>query len=309
MMNIKRGLTYFIVFDVIFAIVLISDFSYQSKNNGASMFSPVKQWWTQINQPKEKQKIAIENAINQNQLEQNSVGQKPLSSVITIPKKEEVIVLTETNTQKDNIAPMKDMAAMVSTQIATQNEEVKTQLVEQNNPEHEVHMINGIKQPIIKTEKKQAAICVNYGPLNIEQKASLDVILTQNKVPPSSYIATKEPLYEISWNLGANKVQAIELFEAQKNDGPLQDEKFKLKQDLQGNWFVPVSTIAGDAAMAKKMVGELESSATGLGGKWEYKEKSDGYFYQFKDIGSMPVKTVDTMNQTINVLKTPCESH
>lgn len=160
--------------------------------------------------------------------------------------------------------------------------------------------------PSILNPVKKSSICVNYGPLGIQDKAAMNVILNQGKVDKSQYMASQSQLYEVYWNLGSDKLKAIEMFEAQKNDGPLQDEKFKIRQEQAGNWVVPVSVVAGDTKLAQKMVNDLSQSAKNIGGKWEYKEKGVGYFYQFKDINSLPPKTLGVMNQTINVLKTPC---
>lgn len=160
--------------------------------------------------------------------------------------------------------------------------------------------------PAMVMPVKKNSICVNYGPLNIQDKAAMNVILTQGKIDKHQYVASQSQLYDVYWNLGDDKLKAIEMFEAQKNDGPLQDEKFKIRQEQSGIWVVPVSTVAGDTKLAQKMADDLANSAKKIGGKWEYKEKGIGYFYQFKDINALPAKTLGVMNQTLNVLKTPC---
>lgn len=156
------------------------------------------------------------------------------------------------------------------------------------------------------TKSNTDGVCISYGPLNLEQKVAFDLILNSNKISNQFYVENKLPLFSVYWNLGKDKLQAIDLFEKQKNDGALQDEKFKLTQNLEGEWIVPITTISGSPELAQKMTNELAKSSKSFGGKWEYKTKSEGYFYRFKDITALPNKTVETINHSINTLKTPC---
>lgn len=225
----RKGLFYFITFDLIIAAFLIINFNFKANNNGSNIVTPVIDWVNAL-EPKE---------------DSTSSNGRFFQSKLNV-----------------------------------------------SDDTYVTH-----KQPI----------CVTYGPLTLEQKSSLDVILKNNQVGESELLnINKSPLYEIIWNLGSDKLTAIELFEKQKNEGALEDEKFKLLQNTNGQWIVPVSTIAGNMSVAKKMTESLSKSAQGLGGKWEFKNKSDGYFYQFKNMSLIPNKTINIINNSIDTLKTPC---
>lgn len=266
----KKALLYFVLFDLVFVGGVVVNSYYKHKNDGQGISS------------------YISNGLN-------TFATK--LSDLTTEQKKEILISKETNLPRNNpiiIEPEVTKTPQESLPVVT--------------PPIEVNL-NGIKAPLVteKIEKKtHIPMCVTYGPLNIEEKAAMDVTLTKTKIAPQNYIMTKEPLYEIYWNLGANQIQAVELFESQKNGGPLQDEKFKIRKDLDGSWIVPVSTISGNKDIAKQKTLELEKSANGIGGSWGFKEKAEGYYYQFKDITTLPVNSIDTINQMVNVLKTPC---
>lgn len=268
----KKALLYFILFDLIFVGGVVVNSYYKHENDGKGISQSVSGF---INM--------ISTKVNETTDEQ----------------KKEMIISQETKLPRNNPIILTPEPEAISPVV-----EVKT------TPLAPVEVnLNGIKAPLVteKVEKKvHVPMCVTYGPLNLQEKATMDVTLAKTKIAPQSYIMTKEPLYEIYWNLGANQVQAVELFEAQKNGGPLQDEKFKIRKDLDGSWIVPVSTISGNKEVAQQKTQELEKSANGIGGTWGFKEKSEGYYYQFKDITTLPVNSVDTINQMVSVLKTPC---
>lgn len=200
-----------------------------------------------------------------------------------------------------------------------------------NNTEKSSYDLDNIEvlESSIKTEEKTSAVitdkvtnekdnlvlknipvafplCVNYGPLSIEQKASFDLVISKHNIDPSLFKQLEDDLYEIYWNLGENPEKAVELFERQKNDGALKDAKFKLKKDDKGNYIVPISTVAGNLDMAHKMTSELKNSSSQIGGTWEYRAIDKGYFYQFPDIKKVDIKAIDTINQVIDTLKTTC---
>jgi hypothetical protein len=147
-------------------------------------------------------------------------------------------------------------------------------------------------------------VCMSYGPLNLEQKALFDVVLKKaslNNLP----VVSQRPLYQIYWDLGKDKEQAITLFEKQKNGGPLQDVRFKLTQQESGEWIVPIATISGNAQMAQTISNQLDAKAH-AGGKWLSQPMGDGYFYRFKDLNLVPEDSLNLLDKAVNVTKSPC---
>jgi hypothetical protein len=160
--------------------------------------------------------------------------------------------------------------------------------------------------PVIQ---KQAPVgsCVVYGPVPLDSKNTLDLLFNKAQVLNSAQIFNK-PVYEIVWNLGHNKVTAIELFEHQKNGGPLQDSKFKLTSDKNGDWIVPIAEITADeqkAAIATKELGE-KAQQSNTGGKWQYRAKTDIYFYQFKNNAIIPLDVQGVLDKTFAIPKAGC---
>lgn len=149
-----------------------------------------------------------------------------------------------------------------------------------------------------------APVCMTYGPLNLEQKALFDVILKKSNLDNLPAVSQR-PVYQIYWDLGKDKVQAITLFEKQKNGGALQDERFKLSQQDNGEWIVPIATISGNEQMAQTISSQLDAKAH-AGGKWTSQPMGDGYFYRFKDLNLLPADSLNLMDKAVNVTKSPC---
>lgn len=149
-----------------------------------------------------------------------------------------------------------------------------------------------------------APVCMTYGPLNLEQKALFDVILKKSNLENLPAVSQR-PVYQIYWDLGKDKVQAITLFEKQKNGGALQDERFKLSQQDNGEWIVPIATISGNEQMAQTISSQLDAKAH-AGGKWTSQPMGDGYFYRFKDLNLLPADSLNLMDKAVNVTKSPC---
>lgn len=275
----NKGLFYFIVFDLFLAVLLIFNFNFKNHNDGQGLFASFSAWvdsqTTPIAKPTDSQNT------------QTTLSNKDVNMANPVPK------LSPTQTNQDlnkanSSVNVNALATNNSSPIGTSADKNADNLNNTNNNSNG----NGV--------------CISYGPLNLEQKVALDLILNSNKINHQFYTENKFPLFSVYWNLGKDKLQAIDLFEKQKNEGALQDEKFKLTQSLEGEWIVPITTISGNADLAQKMTHELAKSSKSFGGKWEYKAQSEGYFYRFKDITSLPNKTVETINHSINTLKTPC---
>jgi hypothetical protein len=149
-------------------------------------------------------------------------------------------------------------------------------------------------------------VCIVYGPLNLEEKSELDVIMSESSIPSDLVSISQIPLFEIYWNLGSNKIHAMNLFEEQKNNGALQDERFKLSQEDDGNWIISITTVSGDIKLAQTMTAQLGEASKQYGGTWQYRSKNNGYFYKFKDITKIPDRTINIINHSLNVLKVPC---
>lgn len=265
----NKGFFYFIVFDVFLAILLIFNFNFKNHNEGQGLFTSFSAWVDSQSAPLTKATDSPTNQIAKPQVE--------------LPNK----AVNNTN-------------LLTSTTPATLDN--KSNVLLNNSIDSNKVVTNGNSINRNNTD----GVCISYGPLNLEQKVALDLILNSNKINNQFYVENKLPLFSVYWNLGKDKLQAIDLFEKQKNDGALQDEKFKLTQNLEGEWIVPITTVSGNAELAQKMTNELAKSSKSFGGKWEYKPKSEGYFYRFKDITALPNKTVETINHSINTTKTPC---
>lgn len=152
-----------------------------------------------------------------------------------------------------------------------------------------------------------APVCVVYGPMNLEQKATMDALLVSQKTQNSASVYMKN-MYEILWNLGKDKEQAEILFNKQKQGGALQDEKFKLTVDENQDWIVSITLIPDSEETAHQLATQLADKAnkSKAGGQWQYRTKPSGYFYRFNNINAINVQTQETIAHTINVSKQPC---
>ena len=292
----KRYIMPFFLVNILIAGALIANLGFQSSNGGNNLWAPVVNWWNKVNTVDSTPVLT----------KTNQVPLVPTPTMLTsnITVKESPTLPATVDTPVTRVSPDSYGSASVNTD--------SNDLAQSLTNTKVVPVIAPVAKPVVTTELKapaHAPVCVTYGPMNLEQKASLDVILIKYKLSNSSTLVTsKEPLYQIDWNLGSDKVNAVKLFEVQKNDGPLQDEKFKLTQNDNGDWVVPITTVANDQIKAQTMTTELAQAANShkAGGKWEWKTVKEGYFYQFKDLTSFPSNVVDMINHTISTVKTPC---
>lgn len=278
--DMGKVLRYFIIFDLILALLFIINFNFKSKNDGTNISAAALSFL-------DKMSLYIK-------------GEKPVAPEETsTSKQEEIIDPTEP------VTPPENKSKVVNQKIKKQSTNTNVNNIVANGNYFQSSINGGVFPQQAKDGKGHSPICITYGPLDLEQKSSLDVIV-QHKIDSKYLQVSKAPLYEVYWNLGTNKIQAIDRFEHQKNDGALQDEKFKLTQTSEGEWIVPISTVAGNLDIARKMIRDLSKSAANIGGKWQYRTKTEGYFYQFKDMSVLPNAMIDSINHTIDTLKTPC---
>lgn len=150
------------------------------------------------------------------------------------------------------------------------------------------------------------ASCVIYGPVTRDNRSILETLLQKANFLQNATIIAK-PIYEIFWNLGSNKANALALFEKQKN-GPLQNDKFKIKQDENNDWIVPIAEITADENNAAIITKELADKANQInaGGKWQYRASENVYFYQFKDSNSIPKDIKEVMTKTLALPSARC---
>ena len=153
-----------------------------------------------------------------------------------------------------------------------------------------------------------SANCIVYGPISYDNRNTVDMLL--NKAGITSLFNTIEkPVYDIYWNLGKDKVHAVELFELQKNGGPLQDEKYKLSLNEDNDWVVNISKITANENIAKDLATNLNIKANKVnaGGKWQYKIKSVVYFYQTDNATKIPNEVNGVIEKTFSISKAKCD--
>lgn len=167
-------------------------------------------------------------------------------------------------------------------------------------------VISNPAQPAsIPASNSKVSLCMVYGPIGIEQKATLDTIFSQEKIETKT-VVDKKTQYEIYWNLGRDKNIATELFNRQKA-GPLQDPKFKLTNS-DGTWMVSIATVTDSIDNAKTLAGQLAAKANKVnsGGNWQYRTLPDAYFYQLKDVNALSAQALAQINTGMDISRKPC---
>lgn len=149
-------------------------------------------------------------------------------------------------------------------------------------------------------------VCVEMGPLNAEEKSTMDFILAKNK---QSDLAKVDKLqsHQLFWNLGKNKSEAEKLFSKQK-EGAMANPKFVLMQNQNKDWIVNITKVHGVEDVAKKLLKDLEDKAQKInaGGTWQYTSLPEGYFYKFNDFKSLKEVTVNSIDIMLKAPKDPC---
>lgn len=321
----SKKIYYILIFNLFLFVGLNVNF-YLKSQTGKGIFYGISTWWNEVNSVKDTSTLKLMSLSSDNQ--EDPLEKLGLSSVeiIKIGQPEIALVANYSTKDKDKLSTdivdkktneenknSKDEKKILKTEDSKEineqeiKEEVKkSNLVISNSVKIDNNSLLDEKSKFVSLSEEGAPLCINYGPLNIEQKSSFNILLAKYNVPDSFITKTEDDLYEIIWNLGKHKEVAVELFEKQKNEGALQDVRFKLKQDNNGNYVVPISTIAGNLSMANKMVQELKNSSQNIGGIWEYRSVEKGYFYQIPDIRKLDSELVNTINQVIDTLKTTC---
>jgi hypothetical protein len=159
-----------------------------------------------------------------------------------------------------------------------------------------------------KTEQVADAskICVEMGPLNAEEKSTMDFILAKNKQTDLAKV-DKVQSHQLFWNLGKNKSEAEKLFSKQK-EGAMANPKFVLIQNQNKDWIVNITKVHGVDDVAKRLLKDLEDKAQKInaGGTWQYTTLPEGYFYKFNDFKSLKEVTVNSIDIMLKVPKDPC---
>lgn len=168
---------------------------------------------------------------------------------------------------------------------------------------------NANLSPLINVEKNSPSHnCLIYGPISSENKKIIDILLNKANINNLFNIIDK-PVYEVYWNLGSDKIKAIELFEVQKNDGPLKEEKYRISLNEYNDWVVRISSIIANEKMAQDLATNLaiKASKINTGGKWQYKNKSSVYFYQSENANKIPNEVGAVIEKTFLIPKSLCQ--
>lgn len=163
-----------------------------------------------------------------------------------------------------------------------------------------------VSVPAITTENDK--VCVVYGPLDIEKKGTMDVIL--NKFKQNSLVKVdKKVTYLIYWNLGSDKIVAEKLFNRLKeNGGALSDQKFVLSKNDNNDYVVNIIRVNSGKTVAERLTNDLINKANKVktGGQWQYKALPEGYFYTFPDYSKLNPKAIESINIMVEAAKDPC---
>lgn len=216
-------------------------------------------------------------------------------------------------TEDDNKQLIEQIKKETTEQINKENEgKMKQAQDEAEKFKAEAERLKKEKEELNKKQISQvnansnSKICISYGPMSIELKHKFRNILASNKIDPSAYQDRQLPQYEIFWNLGKNKLEALEKFEKQKKEGALRDDKFKLTQDNNNNWIVPATTIAGDYSVADTLAKQLSASSSKFGGVWEIREKTGGHYIIFPNVNLISEPILLTIDKDLRLNKSFC---
>lgn len=208
-------------------------------------------------------------------------------------------VITEAAEQSIPIKPQPVVATAVTSKAPTVTASVP-QIIQAP-----VNTINTNPAPV--KPSTDPAVCMIYGPLDIEQKATLDTLFRKEKLAQQPDVEKKNQ-FEIYWNLGTNEVLAQQMFQKQKKDA-LQDNKFKLTQS-EGVWIVSIAIINDNIETAKALALQLSAKANKVkaGGRWQYRTLPDAYFYKIKNINAINPSSLAQITTGMGISKKPCLS-
>lgn len=217
--------------------------------------------------------------------------------------------MKELKTQTTTINPIESnnsATAVASAPVASANETEKNNTMVQHILNLQGKQNNVPSSNPIEVQNK---VCTILGPLDLKDKATLDVILSKDANFKMAQVeVSQKPIYEIYWNLGKNREEAEELFQKQKQNGTMQEDKFVLFQDEEKQWIVPIAEINSSESYAKSMATQLAVTANknNAGGKWNYRTKPNAYFYKFDDFSLIDKKTKQNIDVMLNANKVPC---
>lgn len=223
--------------------------------------------------------------------------------------------------QMKNVQPIVDLKQQTK-QIQTTPQSVSTsspskiqdqpQVVQQidiapqKDSQNKISQTNISSIPAINTDNEK--ICVVYGPLDIEEKSRMDIILNKYKQSNLAKV-DKKTTYLIYWNLGSDKKEADKMFNRLKeNGGALADPKFVLTKNENGDYVVNIVRVNTGKNVAEKLTNDLivRANKVNTGGQWLYKALPEGYFYTIADTNKLNPKVQQSINMLIEAPKDPC---
>lgn len=235
------------------------------------------------------------------------VAPRPQTPQLVDTKQQKPLVFTPS--QVPSVAPNVQVAspnkqpspADINIHTSTENVNKANVNPDTNRPSNPVASV-----PAITNENDK--VCVIYGPLDIEEKSRMDLILGKYKQNNLAKV-DKKTTYLIYWNLGSDKKEADKLFARLKeNGGALADPKFVLTKNENGDYVVNIVRVNTGKVVAEKLTNDLISRAAKVntGGQWLYKALPEGYFYTISDTNKLNPKVLQSINMLIEAPKDPC---
>lgn len=276
-----RALVIFLGINVVCSVVI--GYKYFSKDNEQKTANPIIKQQGISSQPSITSKGDLQGDANQNSM--SAIEQSKINPIT--PKLEN----SEDNSMVQHI--------------------IKLQGGSNNNklPVAKAGVIPGSNPINLPESKDTSKVCTILGPLELKDKATMDVLLSKDSSAGKNQVEiSQKPIFEIYWNLGKDREEAEKLFQKQKQNGTMQEDKFILMQDENKDWIVSVAEVNSSLDYAKTVTTQLATTGSkyNVGGKWNYRTKPSAYFYQFNDYSVIDDKTNNSINVMLGVNKTPC---
>ncbi len=245
-------------------------------------------------------------SIVQEVLSSSTVSNSPISNDGILNSNSNNVPISISSSPSDENKQLQEEKKALLNETKKLQEEAKKRIEESKKLKSEKESLQKALSLKTSNNDKDTKICISYGPMNIDLKKRFENILSNNKIASNIYQDRQLPQYEIFWNLGNNKLEALERFEKQKKEGALRDEKFKLTQDNNNNWIVPATTIAGDYAVAETLAKQLSASSSKFGGKWDIREKTGGHYIIFPNVNLISESVLLIIDKELRLNKTFC---
>lgn len=245
-------------------------------------------------------------SIVQEVLSSSTVSNSPISNDGILNSNSNNVPISISSSPSDENKQLQEEKKALLNETKKLQEEAKKRIEESKKLKSEKEALQKALSLKTSNNDKDTKICISYGPMNIDLKKRFENILSNNKIASNIYQDRQLPQYEIFWNLGNNKLEALERFEKQKKEGALRDEKFKLTQDNNNNWIVPATTIAGDYAVAETLAKQLSASSSKFGGKWDIREKTGGHYIIFPNVNLISESVLLIIDKDLRLNKTFC---